>query len=517
MEPIRIGIDVGGTHTDAVAMRGMDVLGAIKTSTTQPISAGILNAVDQVLIEAALEPASIAAVILGTTQFTNAVIERRQLSKVAAIRAGLPSGRDLPPFTDWPDDLVAAVKGAAIPLPGGVTFDGAPLSKLQDADIDAACTQATHYAAAAVSTVFGPLDSADEQRITAALQSVMPPDRIVGSTSIGSMGLLERENAAILNASLLAFAQEVTAAISSSLQDKAFTCPLFLTQNDGTLMDLETAARFPARTFASGPTNSLRGAALLSGVQDAIVIDIGGTTSDVGVLKDGFARQSRMGVDVGGVRTNFRMPDILAIGLGGGSIVSNDGSSLGPHSVGHKLPLEGRVFGGPTLTATDIAVQDGTLNIGAGPSTDICAPAVVETASNKLHSMLDDAIARMCGRDKKPVLLVGGGAILVTRHLSQAAEVIRPPHAGVANAVGASIAQAAGEVDQIVPYRDTDRTEAINTAKAQAADQAVRNGAKEDSVTVLDIEETPFSYMENKATRLRVKAVGDLDFARLAS
>src|SRR3546814_14694551 len=73
--------------------------------------------------------------------------------------------------------------------------------------------------------------------------------------------------------------------------------------------------RYPVLTFAAGPTNSLRGAAWLTGASEAIVIDIGGTTSDLGVLINGFPRQSTVHVDVGGVRTNFRMPDILSIGL----------------------------------------------------------------------------------------------------------------------------------------------------------------------------------------------------------
>ena len=78
----------------------------------------------------------------------------------------------------------------------------------------------------------------------------------------------------------------------------------------------EHVERYPVLTFASGPTNSMRGAALLAGLKDAMVVDIGGTTSDVGMLMHGFPREAAISVDIGGVRTNFRMPDVLAIGLG---------------------------------------------------------------------------------------------------------------------------------------------------------------------------------------------------------
>lgn len=516
--PIRIGIDVGGTHTDAVAMQGDTLLAGIKSATTSPIANGILAALDEVLTQAGLKSADIAAVIIGTTQFTNAVVERKELAPVAAIRAGLPSGRALPPFVDWPEDLLLATKAYSGQVHGGVTFDGRALSPLDKEELASAvnAAKASGARAAVASSVFGPLDAASEEAVAAALAQVFAPECVVSSTSIGSIGLLERENAALLNAALLPFAQKVTQSIAQALQARAFICPLFLTQNDGTLMDLETAARFPARTFASGPTNSLRGAALLSGERDAIVIDIGGTTSDVGVLKDGFARQSNLGVDVGGVRTNFRMPDILAIGLGGGSVVSPDGATIGPASVGYRLPQQGLVFGGDTLTATDIAVHDGKLDIGAGGDAGLVSGDVVAAASARMHAMLDDAIARMCGRDRKPVILVGGGSILVTQALAQADRVVRPDNAGVANAVGASIAQASGEVDQVVAYADTPRQEAIAAAKERARQTAIQNGALESSVVVLDVEETPFSYTQNEATRLRVKAVGDLDFGRLA-
>lgn len=518
-EPIRIGVDVGGTHTDAAAMMGTRLLAGVKCATTSPIADGILAALDQVLKDAGLTGGDISAVILGTTQFTNAVVERKHLTRVAAIRAGLPSGRMLPPFIDWPKDLLKATKAHAAMVHGGVTFDGRALSALDAKEIADAVQDAKSKGAGAgvVSSVFGPLDSSAEQILAAAMGDIVPSEYIVKSTTIGSMGLLERENAAILNAALLPFAKEVTQSICAAMRTRNLTCQLFLTQNDGTLMDLDTAAKFPARTFASGPTNSLRGAALLSGERDAIVIDIGGTTSDIGVLKDGFARQSNLGVEVGGVRTNFRMPDILAIGLGGGSKVSADGTQIGPVSVGYKLLSEGRVFGGETLTATDIAVQDGQLNIGSGPSGATIDPFVIQTASQQMHDMLDQAIARMCGRDRKPVILVGGGAILVTRSLTQAGRVVRPENAGVANAVGASIAQAAGEVDEVIAYKETPRAQAIAEAKSKAISLAVRNGAREESVAVLDIEETPFSYTQNEATRLRVKAVGDLDFGRLSS
>ncbi len=127
-------------------------------------------------------------------------------------------------------------------------------------------------------------------------------------------------------------------------------------------MTVDYAERYPVATFASGPTNSMRGAAFLSGLTDCAVVDIGGTTSDVGVLQHGFPREASVAVEIGGVRTNFRMPDVLSLGIGGGSHV--DGAEVGPQSVGYELTTRALVFGGDTLTATDLAVAAGLAEIG---------------------------------------------------------------------------------------------------------------------------------------------------------
>src|SRR4030095_1167091 len=133
-----------------------------------------------------------------------------------------------------------------------------------------------------------------------------------------------------------------------SIADLGITAPLYLTQNDGTLMSAEFAELYPVLTFASGPTNSMRGAAFLSGLKDAMVVDVGGTTSDVGALTHGFPREASVAIDIGGVRTNFRMPDVYSFGLGGGSLVRQAPLTIGPQSGGYRITEEALVLGGDT-------------------------------------------------------------------------------------------------------------------------------------------------------------------------
>ncbi|MEO1221428.1 MAG: hydantoinase/oxoprolinase family protein [Pseudomonadota bacterium] len=251
--------------------------------------------------------------------------------------------------------------------------------------------------------------------------------------------------------------------------------------------------------------------ARLTGIEDAIVVDIGGTTSDIGVLRGGFPRESNRAVDVGGVRTNFRMPDIMAIGLGGGSLVSDDGRTIGPQSVGHRLVTEALVFGGSTLTSTDIVVAAGMAEVGDRGKVAHLPEEMVANALATMRSMLEDNI-RLMKPDKQPlpVILVGGGAILAPCDLSQASEVFTPENSGVANAIGASIALVGGEAEIFADFREEPREAALERAKQQAKDVAVSAGGSVSTIRVTEIEETPIPYMDDGVTRIRVKVVGDL-------
>ncbi|MBT8146265.1 MAG: hydantoinase/oxoprolinase family protein [Gammaproteobacteria bacterium] len=510
---MRIGIDVGGTHTDAVLMQGMTVLASHKALTSADVREGIVTALDAVMAQAQVDATQIDAVMIGTTHFTNAVIERRELSPTAIIRACLPTGSGVPPMCDWPDDIASALGGHTYMIEGGHRFDGKPIKSLNDQEIDRVIVDIQHKGieAIAIAAAFSPAEASHEKQIAQRIQAAMPRATITLSHEIGRLGLLERENAALLNSALRRLAERVVYSMQDALSERGITCPFFVSQNDGTLMSADYIARYPALTFSSGPTNSLRGAAILSGIEDAIVVDIGGTTSDVGVLAGGFPRESNSHIDVGGVRTNFRMPDIMAIGLGGGSEVINDGGVLGPRSVGHRLVSEGLVFAGNTLTATDIAVANGSCDVGDRSLVAGLDQELVERATRTMHSMIDNAVDRMRpSAEPVPVILVGGGSILVSRELQTASEVIRPEHAGVANAIGAAIAQVGGEVEQIINYSTLDRKQAIDTITDEARSRAIAAGAEVSSLRVLDMEETTMSYMDDDAVRLRIKVVGDL-------
>lgn len=513
----KLGIDVGGTNTDAAILdEAGRVVASCKEPTSPDVSTGIDRAVERILAISRVPPSSIADAMLGTTHATNAIVERKQLSRVAAIRLSGPSGHSIPPFAEWPADLLAAIGGSYSIVKGGYEYNGAPIAAPDRDEIRRALDAAAKAGAEAlaISSAFAPVNSyCEELALELAREALGADFPVTLSHEIGSIGLIERENAAILNAAIRRLAERAYGSFQSALSKQGVAAELFITQNDGTLMSIEYAKRYPVLTIASGPTNSLRGAAFLSKAYDAIVVDVGGTTTDVGVLRKGFPRESSASVEMGGVRTNFRMPDLVSIGLGGGSLVDLGASPplVGPRSVGYRITSESLVFGGKTLTASDVAVAVGLASMGDASKVAGLDKARAREAALVMRRMVEELIDSMkTSAAGVPVILVGGGSVLLPDELRGASEVRRPEHFDVANAIGAAIAQVSGGVDGVFDVAGKGREAVIEEVKAKAIAEALRAGAEESTISVVELEEIPLAYLPSNAVRFRVKAVGEL-------
>ena len=510
-----IGVDVGGTNTDAVLMDGTRVIASQKLPTTSNVSLGILSAIQLVLRQSGISAGKMQCVAIGTTHFTNALIQREGLLNVGLIRIALPASSGVLPLSDWPPELAAAIGANMVLVGGGYHVDGSVDSELDELAVrDAARSfRINGLKTVAISALFSPVNDDMERRAEEIIRNEMPEVSVTCSSQVGSLGLLERENAAIMNASLVDLSARVVKSIKQALKELQIESPCYISQNDGTLMAADVAERYPVLTFASGPTNSMRGAAYLSGATDALVADIGGTTTDIGMLTNGFPRESSVKVDIGGVRTNFRMPDILALGLGGGSLVSagHNGMGIGPQSVGYRLLEEAHVFGGKTLTATDIAVAAGYAKLGDPVLVAELPRRTVDLAVAEIHRMLAEGVDRMkTSAEPVPLILVGGGSVLISRDIPGVSEVIIPENAAVANAVGASIALVGGEVDSVYSYENVGRDAAMEAAREQAERAAIDAGAQPGTIEITNVEEIPLSYVPGAVVRVRIKAAGAL-------
>ncbi|HEX2588877.1 MAG TPA: hydantoinase/oxoprolinase family protein [Gaiellales bacterium] len=512
---LRLGIDVGGTNTDAVVLdRAGALVAKAKRATTADVTGGITAAIDAVVADPAVEPGRITHVMLGTTHATNALLERRRLERVAAVRIGAPSTTAIPPLYDWPPDLREAVSAGAVIVRGGFEFHGAEIVPLDGDELRRFLHGVADTAnAVALTSVFASVSDEHELAAAEIVHQELGPDVPVSlSREIGSIGLLERENATVMNAALRTVATEVAEALTRALEAHDLRPVVLFAQNDGTLMALEYAVRHPVLTIGSGPANSIRGAAYLTGATDTLVADVGGTSTDIGVLVNGFPRESSAAVEIGGVRTNFRMPDLVAIALGGGTIVEDgDGTArVGPSSVGYSLPERALVFGGDTATLTDAAVAGGRLELGDAGAVGQ-RRGLLEEALRRSDEMLAEAIDRVkTARGDSPLVVVGGGSPLVPDRLPGVSETVRPPHHDVANAIGAAIASVSGQIDRIYEHGPGGRTEMLDAARQAAHDEAVRAGADPAAVEIVALEELPLAYLTTPTVRIRAKAAGPL-------
>jgi N-methylhydantoinase A/oxoprolinase/acetone carboxylase beta subunit len=267
------------------------------------------------------------------------------------------------------------------------------------------------------------------------------------SHEIGSLGLLERENATVLNAALAGAAERFARTLDLALEAQGIAAERFLAQNDGSIMVLDAALRLPVLIIGCGPAASMRGAAYLSGLAEGVVVDVGGSTAEVGVVTNGYPRELAGPTTLSGVRVSFRLPEVV------------------------------RLQRGPA--AHEPAFQ-----------------AALEAAIDRARGFADDP----------SVVVVGGAGELVPDRLAGVGEVIRPPDADVANAI--AMAPVTGQAERICADRPDRRRRAREEAQATAFERAVLAGADPAEVELVSVDEVPLAHMADPAVRIRVKVAG---------
>lgn len=513
----RLGIDVGGTNTDcAILDEHLNCIGKIKSPTMKDVSLGIDAAIQKILAETCIPTEKISVVMLGTTHCTNAIVQRKDMSKVGIIRLAKPATTAVAPMVGWPEDLAEKMHAQTAIVSGGYEYNGNKIADVDEKEIREACQgMKGKVEAVAVVGVFSPVNREQEEQVAAIVEEELAVP-VTLSSEIGSIGLLERENASVLNAALTQTIQQMIRGLKQALSNNNLNAEVFICQNDGTLMNLEKALRYPVLTIGCGPTNSIRGAAHLSNMENALVVDVGGTTTDIGVLKKGFPRESSLATEIGGIRTNFRMPDVLSIGLGGGTIVHVENElRVGPDSLGYRILEESLAFGGNVLCTTDVAIANQKEHPVTGALSPDLDVTFVNQVKGKISELIEDAIDQMkTDRKDVPVILVGGGSIILPKEMAGVSEVIIPTNYDAANAIGAALGEVSGEVNSVYSLEKQTQEAAVNIAIEGAKREAIASGAAKDTLKTIFAEVIPLAYLPKQAVNIKVKVAGKLSFSK---
>jgi N-methylhydantoinase A/oxoprolinase/acetone carboxylase beta subunit len=326
-----LGIDTGGTYTDAVIvdMETKEVIAKKKALTTyQDLSIGLLEAVDGVLISEKISVNDIHLVGISTTLATNSILQGRGGS-VNLIGIGWK------PENGWEFGAKHSVF-----ISGGHDSRGRELHALDSNEVEEAIKHSLHEAdAIVISSFFSILNPSHEEKVRELIRANSSIPIVTGHELTSELGILERTTTAVLNAKLLPIIDDFLTGVEKSLALREVIAPIMVLKGDGSFMNLVKARSRPVETILSGPAASLMGGKQLSKMDRCIVLDIGGTSTDIAYLDNGFSRLQKEGAVVGQWRTRVKAVDIWTTGLGGDSRLDfKDGQiTIGPDRV---LPIE---------------------------------------------------------------------------------------------------------------------------------------------------------------------------------
>ncbi len=457
-----LGIDVGGTYTDAVVVAGGGVLAQAKAPTSHDdLLHGILAALDRVLD--GVDATGLQRVALSTTIVTNAVVEGR-LERVGLFLLPGPGM-----------DISALVPERPWILSGYIDHRGRETAPPREAEVAAACRELAGRDVFAVAGKFAVRNPAHEQAVAGWLQRhAHPVHTTLGAAVAGSLNFWRRANSAYYNAAVWRHFGRFARAAQAAVAGRGVTAPVYILKADGGTMPLAAAGERPVEAVFTGPAASVLGIMALAVPKgEAVSLDIGGTTTDIALWRDGAPLFAERGAKIGDYPTAVRAFWLRSIGIGGDSFVRREGGriAVGPERRGPAMAL-----GGPVPTVSDAMIVAGAADFGdrdkaaaamrltaaGGETVQDTARAVLAAAADAIYAAIETMIDERAAepvyrvedavRDRRPqpaaLVGVGGAAAglapLVAQRLGVRCTV--PEGAMVANAVGAAVARPTIEV-----------------------------------------------------------------------
>lgn len=404
IERLLLGVDTGGSYTDAVILDAETraVRASAKALTTRhDLSIGVSNAL--LAISDSFDPAQVALVSVSTTLATNAVVEGHG-SPILVILVGF-------------DDAMVARTGigdafkdaALVQVPGGHDHYGVERSPLDVGALEQIIGEhASGVRAVAVASTFAVRNPTHEHTIRDLVIARTELPVTISSSLSESLDAPRRALTTALNARLLSRITDLVDAVGRSVDSIGIRAPLMVAKGDGSLAAADAIAQRPIETVLSGPAASIVGAAVLTGLDDFILSDIGGTTTDVGQLRSGRLRLVSDGARVGGWRTMVSAIDVRTTGLGGDSEVHTDRRdiSVGPQ---RRIPLALLAVDHPEI------IQKLRRELQDPPSRDLAATYVVRVGTSsgetEWSSGTEQRLFDRVAATPTPLTQVAGGAL----------------------------------------------------------------------------------------------------------
>ncbi len=516
---MKIGIDIGGTNTHVVLVSDQGrLVVAAKHMTTSDILTGVYCAVKSLFERTSISPAEIKGIFIGTTQVINALFEEKLIAKTALIRIGNKRSK-ITPALNWPPALKSFLKEVFY-LESNNCYNGTS-SQVMDYhnELELICQKIANDSVEAICIVgtYSPMFEAEELHVKNEIKKRIPNISVTTSYQLGSIGYIERENTSLLNTLLSKVSREILDELASIFSSLSLTCPFWLTQNNGSLMTVQEAIEFPVLTIASGVTNSLRGAAIISSLKDMIAVDIGGSKIYAGRVRNGQLKEVTMSTNFFGIDASLVIPEFITLPFGGGSLTSIENGQVNIlPSISTDIEKEGLAWGGESWTVSDsflklfpLTFYDQKIDV----SRLECLPfnecnEVVRYVMSQLKSVLD---LLQDHESELPVVLVGGGSPLFNERLfGKYKRVMNPSGYPISGAIGACFAPVSGVIDKVYWLNNRSKEEIIEEAVSTCKNIVLEKGANPSSIQVSYVEEYPFAYLRGEILRVKTKATGEL-------
>lgn len=539
-----VGLDMGGTHIDAVIIEDGKVINIVKKPTDrEDLFKSIWTTLEELL--SGYDKAKIKRINLSTTVSTNAIVE----DKTSPVGMIIQSGPGLP------NDFLACGNENVF-ISGYVDHRGKLVRDLDLHEVRKA-TQLFRQKGidyAAVITKFSTRNPSHELAIKEAIESNFS-HITMGHNMSGKLNFPRRVFTSYLNSAVYDTFNEFSSNIKRSMKRENVNAPIYILKADGGTTNLSTAEEKPVETILSGPAASFMGLnAMLSTDEDALLLDIGGTTTDIFFLADGVPLFEPLGIQIGPYKTLVRAIYSVSIGLGGDSSVNiEDGQiKIGPRKEGYPYAL-----GGPKPTPTDAMIALGLMDIGSrtkaleamatigkqlDSSPEKTAEEIIQTMGDIIKENVDKLLYKinsrpvytvkelLHGKQVQPKLIniIGGPGNVLRPVLEKKFNIpcYCPTNYHVANAVGAALAKTTTEITMVadttrgilsVPelgiYENVGRNFDLGSAREKAMkllkESAISLGAAEEDIEPEIIEESSFNMVRGFFTsgqNIRVKA-----------